>query len=144
MPYCGSPKDDRIANFEAVNPAMRLLWILRDLGITKQHCYMLVKEAGIKLPAMYLLGYNNNNCIGCVKGGAGYWNKIRVDFPEIFQKMCIVSRLLGVKLIKLMIKGVKVRLFLDELPPDAGNYKQEGDISCGPQCARPDLEIENL
>lgn len=31
---------------------------------------------------MYDLGYANNNCIGCVKGGIGYWNKIRIDFPE--------------------------------------------------------------
>ena len=32
------------------------------------------------------MGYNNNNCIGCIKGGMGYWNKIRVDFPEVFEK----------------------------------------------------------
>ena len=24
---------------------------------------------GIEIPVMYRLGYNNNNCVGCVKGG---------------------------------------------------------------------------
>ncbi len=38
---------------------------------------------------MYDLGYPNNNCIGCVKGGMGYWNKIRKDFPEVFQKRAV-------------------------------------------------------
>ena len=32
---------------------------------------------------MYDLGYPNNNCIGCIKGGMGYWNRIRKDFPDI-------------------------------------------------------------
>ena len=36
-------------------------------------------------PLMYDLGYPNNNCIGCVKGGMGYWNHIRKDFPEVFE-----------------------------------------------------------
>ena len=47
----------------------------------------MVHRAGVKLPAMYGLGYEHNNCIGCVKGGMGYWNKIRKDFPDAFEKM---------------------------------------------------------
>ena len=43
---------------------------------------------------MYKLGYNNNNCIGCVKGGQAYWNKIRIDFPETFNKMAKLENLI--------------------------------------------------
>ena len=43
----------------------------------------LIERAGLRLPEMYRLGYANANCVGCVKGGAGYWNKIRRDFPEL-------------------------------------------------------------
>jgi len=27
--------------------------------------------------------------------GIGYWNKIRVDFPEVFKKRCKMERLIG-------------------------------------------------
>lgn len=131
----------RISQFERENPNMRLQWVLRDLGITKQDCYAVVKDAGIELPAMYRMGYNNN-CIGCVKGGAGYWNKIRRDFPDHFQKAALESRRLGVRL----VKHAGERCYLDELPPNAGNYAFEGDIDCGPQCVQPtsdDLDMSN-
>jgi hypothetical protein len=52
-------------------------------------------KAGIEIPAMYKMGYNNNNCIGCVKGGMGYWNKIRKDFPEVFNRMAVIEREVG-------------------------------------------------
>ncbi len=55
----------------------------------------MIERAGIELPAMYKLGYRNNNCIGCPKGGMGYWNKIRVDFPEVFERMAALQRELG-------------------------------------------------
>ena len=56
---------------------------------------------------MYRLGYQNNNCIGCVKGGKGYWNKIREDFPETFWEMSKAERFVGHSCIK--------NCFLDEL-----------------------------
>lgn len=126
----------RIHDFEENNPELSCDWLLFREGVTKSDCYRIVREAGIELPAMYKLGYHNNNCIGCVKGGAGYWNKIRRDFPEQFDRMATFSRGLGVRLIKL--KGQ--RMFLDELPPDAGRYDEEPDIECGPQCVAPSRE----
>jgi hypothetical protein len=54
--------------------------------LSKNECAGILAGAGIEIPMMYKLGYNNNNCIGCVKGGAGYWNKIRVDFPKYLSK----------------------------------------------------------
>lgn len=60
---------------------------LIERGLTKEDCKAMVERAGIKLPAMYLLGYDNANCIGCVKGGLGYWRAIREDFPEQFERV---------------------------------------------------------
>lgn len=124
----------RIATFEANNPELILEWPLRDLGLTKADCLQRIAAAGIELPAMYRLGFKNNNCLGCVKSQSpAYWNKIRQHFPEVFARRCEQSRRLGVKLIK--IKGV--RSFLDELPSDSTEDLKE-DLSCGPQCATKD------
>ena len=75
----------RIDNFKANNPDLLLEWPLLEHGITKDDCYSILREADIELPIMYTLGYNNNNCLGCVKASsARYWNMIRRDFPEVF------------------------------------------------------------
>jgi hypothetical protein len=52
-------------------------------------------RAGIELPLMYRLGYDNANCIGCVKGGEGYWRAIREDFPAEFEELAKVQDELG-------------------------------------------------
>jgi len=120
----------RINDFESDNPSLQTIWILRDNKIGKSECYRRLRQAGIELPTMYKLGYKNNNCIGCVKGGAGYWNKIRRDFPEYFWRMAALERELGFCLLR--IKGEPV--YLDELDPEAGHFDEEPDIECGPQC----------
>lgn len=124
----------RIERFEDANRMLSCIWILRDAGITKGDCYRIVQAAGIELPAMYRLGYRNNNCVGCVKGGAGYWNKIRSDFPVAFARMAALEREIGHAICR--VKGEPC--YLDELPPDAGRYDGEPDIECGPQCVRPE------
>ena len=120
----------RIERFEINNPAVWPDWVLRTEGITKSDCYKILIKAGIEIPAMYKLGYHNNNCIGCVKGGAGMWNKIRRDFPERFNEMAILERELNMTM-NIKVKGKRV--YLDELPPDAGRYHDE-DIECGVLC----------
>lgn len=85
---------------------------LIDYGLTKADCHAICAERGIRRPKMYDLGYPNNNCIGCVKGGMGYWNKIREDFPEVFAMRAKRERDVGHS----CIKGV----FLDELDPGRG------------------------
>ena len=68
----------------------------------KQQCFTMLEEAGISLPEMYHLGYPNNNCKGCLKvTSLGYWNKTRVDFPELFSERAEQERLLGVALCKM-------------------------------------------
>jgi len=132
---------DRIEKFEDNNPGQDWLWILEEDGVTKADCYRILQEAGIELPMMYRLGYNNNNCIGCVKGGTGYWNKIRRDFPEAFERMAAMERELDVAICKTepSVDGERQRkrVFLDELPKDAGRDVPLPDIECGAFCVPP-------
>lgn len=126
----------RIREFEQRNPDMRLKWVLRDLGISKVDCYNILTGAGLRLPAMYLLGFDNNNCPGCVKASSPwYWDMIRQHFPEVFNRRCAQSRALGVRLVEIKHH---VRIFLDELPK--GPFKKprrKENLSCGPECGVP-------
>lgn len=116
------------------------LWsVLIDSNLTHADCLAIVARAGIKLPAMYLMGYKNNNCIGCVKGGAGYWNKIRVDFPSKFKQMATLEREMNVSVLR--VGGSRV--FLDELNPCAGRYEAEPEVQCGIFCERAEREISD-
>ena len=121
----------RITRFVENNPDLKLEWNLKDAGITKEMCYSLIKEAGIDLPAMYSLGFKNNNCIGCVKAtSAKYWDMVRRYFPEVFLRRAKQSRDIGVRLVR--YHGV--RMFLDELPDPITDKTPEEDIECGPIC----------
>lgn len=99
---------------------------LIENSITKQDCHAMSARLGVKRPAMYDFGYNNNNCIGCVKGGMGYWNKIRVDFPDVFASRAKLERDLNCKCLK--------ECFLDELEPDRGRMPEEILEDCGIFC----------
>lgn len=68
---------------------------LIERGLTKEDCKAMVERAGIELPAMYRLGYENANCIGCVKGGLGYFRAIREDFPAEFAALAQVEADIG-------------------------------------------------
>ena len=131
----------RINRFKQSNHDLKLAFPLLEAGYTAKDCTRIISEAGIELPAMYKLGYRNNNCIGCVKGQAGYWNKIRKDFPETFWRMAKLERHLNAAICKteptINGKRQRIRVFLDELPLDAGRYHEEPawecGVSCGPQ-----------
>ena len=92
---------------------------------------------------MYKLGYRNNNCIGCVKGEAGYWNKIRVDFPEVFERMAQMEETLGRTVTKVYKNGELHRPTLRELDPSAGEYPKEQAIECGIFCEMAEQDIRN-
>jgi PP-loop superfamily ATP-utilizing enzyme len=137
-------EDKRAERFRINNPEVTLETPLIDKGLTKSACLALLRKVGIKEPAIYSLGYKNANCIGCVKGQAGYWNKIRVDFPEVFKRMAIVERKLNVAINKSYAgDGKRKRVFLDELPEDMGRYSSEPSIECGLLCEETAEEIEN-
>lgn len=98
----------------------------------------MIERAGLRLPAMYELGYRNNNCVGCPKGGLGYWNKIRVDFPVHFGRMAELERDLNYA----CHHDEKGPIFLDELDPGRGDYPTEEEIECSLLCALAEQEIE--
>jgi 3'-phosphoadenosine 5'-phosphosulfate sulfotransferase (PAPS reductase)/FAD synthetase len=129
-----SEEKTRVKEFEQNNPELYVRWLLIENGISRNDCYQIITDAGIRMPMMYQLGYKNNNCIGCVKGGTGYWNKIRVDFPKMFNKMALQERRLNFALNTIIEKGVERKFFLDELPPNVGRYKSETTVECGVFC----------
>jgi len=110
------------------------IWVpLIERGLGKEDCLAMLRNANIELPEMYKLGYHNNNCIGCVKGGMGYWNKIRVDFPEQFDRMAKLERFKKQTIFK--------DRYLDELKPTDGNYPQEQSIECSIFCQMAEQDI---
>jgi hypothetical protein len=123
-------EQDRVDRFIDANNDVNLWSILVEKNLKKSDCLAMIERAGIELPVMYKLGYQNNNCIGCVKGGLGYWNKIRNDFPEAFDKMAALEKQIGAKILKQKGK----RIWLTELPKDAGHYPSEQNIECGIFC----------
>jgi len=128
-----SDEETRINDFDNDFPDLDTEWILRDRRITKQDCYRILTGAGIKLPAMYLLGYRNNNCVGCVKGGMGYWNKIRRDFPEKFASMSAIEDEIGATILRdeKRVDGERVSfpLPLSQLSPGRGRHR-DLDFDC--------------
>lgn len=60
----------------------------------------------------------------------GYWNKIRIDFPEVFARRAAQERAIGAT----CLRSDKQPLFLDELDPSRGNYEAEEDVECGVLC----------
>lgn len=112
----------RAERFLKAYPEVDAKFPLIEKNLTKENCLGFLKVSGIQIPAMYLLGFNNNNCIGCVKGGAGYWNHIKKHFPDQFERMSVIERQVGHS----CIKGV----FLDQLKPNSGANMKEPDISC--------------
>ena len=123
-------EQDRADRFIDGNNDVKEDFILIDNAITKQDCYAHLTKLGLRLPVMYHLGYSNNNCIGCVKGGMGYWNKIRKDFPDRFEKMAKLERFIG----HAVNKDESGPVYLDHLEPNRGRFKADMPADCGFTC----------
>jgi hypothetical protein len=129
-----SDEKHRADRFREHNPEVTCEFTLIDKGCSKQKCFEIIQQAGIELPAMYRMGFHNNNCVGCVKGGAGYWNKIRREFPEVFERMARLERKLKNTILRHRAGPKKdQRLYLDELSPESGRLK-DLQIQCGLFC----------
>jgi len=117
------------------NIDMKCEFPLIDGQVTKDDCLGIIWQQGIELPLMYELGYDHNNCIGCVKGGIGYWNKIKKDFPKHFKKMSDIEEELETTVLKYR-SGEREgeRMYLSELKDGMGNYTDEPIITCGIDC----------
>lgn len=120
------------------NQKQKLLPVLINENITKQGCFDILLQAGIKLPEIYSFGYPNANCIGCVKATSPtYWNLVRKTFPEVFEDRVKLSEELGAKLVR--HKGK--RILLKDLPVDAkGRDLKEYNFECGIFCIKEEDE----
>ena len=124
---------NRALRFQEQYPNAKPLFPLIEKKITKPETLYLLERAGISRREMYNLGYKNNNCIGCVKGGTGYWNKVRIDFPDHFNRMAELERKIGRSCIK--------SDFLDELDSNKGHKQKIVMPDCGNFC---DIEFSEL
>ncbi len=133
----------RIAGIIENNPDRDFLWLLHMGRISKTDCYHILTAAGIALPEMYLLGFDHNNCIGCCKGGKGYWNRVRRIFPEIFSARAKIQREFNVG-----FRSGNTYFFLDELDPNEGTEKEPeivcNGLFCGNYERLVELTVKNL
>ncbi len=105
----------RAQRLRAVYPEMTILTPLIERGLTKSACIEMIRRAGIEVPPMYAMGFQNNNCIPCVKATSpAYWALVRQQFPDKFERMAKLSRELDVRLCRLAGE----RCFIDEIPID--------------------------
>jgi 3'-phosphoadenosine 5'-phosphosulfate sulfotransferase (PAPS reductase)/FAD synthetase len=115
---------------------------LQDRGLTKADAHGILREAGIARPRMYDRGFPNNNCKVCVRGGAGYMNLCRKEFPEEFAARAAMERRIGATCLKQDLKDPDApldefnthKLYLDELDPEAGRDCEIIVPECGAMC----------
>lgn len=138
-------EQNRVDRFIDANNDVDFRAPLIERGLTKADCLAMIHNAGIELPAMYRLGYNNNNCRGCVKASSpAYWKKIQIDFPEMFDAMAAQEKRLGVKICKATVDGVPdVRMPLTELPEWIDPKDDSIDFQCGIFCHMAEQEIQS-
>jgi len=104
---------------------------LQDRGLSKEDAHGILAAAGIARPRMYDLGFPNNNCKVCVRGGMGYMNHCRKHFPKEFASRAAMERRIGAS----CINGT----YLDELDPDAGRDCKIILPECGAMCESFDI-----
>lgn len=121
------------------NPKVEHEFPLIDQNLSKEDVHGLFERMfSFPRPEMYEMGYPNNNCVGCVKGGMGYWNRIRVDFPEVFESRAKLERDVGYS----MLKDQNGPVFLDELDPNRGNMNLEVFPECSVMCYIAQSEVK--
>lgn len=114
--YTADAADQKRASRLRMNwPKRTIVTPLIDGGLMKAHCLAMLENAGIALPALYGLGFPNNNCIPCVKATSpNYWSLVRKQFPVEFERIAKLSRELDVRLTRIKDE----RRFVDEIPAD--------------------------
>lgn len=133
---------DRLDDFRDRNPDRPVIAPLIDSGLGKEDCKAMIQRAGIELPLMYRLGYDNANCIGCVKGGEGYYRAIREDFPQQFEDLCKVQDELGPGSYLFRNRITNVRFSLRELG-DGAVRRNEKLPSCSFFCEVAEDDLIN-
>ncbi len=126
----------RVARFDGCG----WLFPLIDRNLSHADCLAMVGRAGIQLPEMYRLGFNNANCIGCCRGGEGYWNKIRDVFPEKFAQVVQIQESIGPTSYLFRNRKTGERFGLKDLKIGAGRH-DEPLASCSFFCAMAEEEF---
>lgn len=105
----------RAERLRANYPELTIRTPLIDRDLNKEACLDMVSRAGLTVPPLYGLGFQNNNCIPCVKATSpAYWSLVRKHFPEQFDRMSKLARELDVRLCRIDDE----RSFIDEIPAD--------------------------
>jgi hypothetical protein len=114
--YAADAADVTRANRLRANyPELTIKTPLIERGLTKEACIEMVRRAGIAVPVLYALGFQNNNCLPCVKATSpAYWALVRRSFPDKFARMAKLARELDVRLCRIDNE----RRFIDEIPDD--------------------------
>jgi len=141
-------EEDRADRLQDSFPSVKYEFPLIERGLTKSDCLAVIDRAGIVLPQMYRMGYDNANCIGCPKGGISYWQSIRRDFPEQFHQIKVIQEAIGPAASFLSFRSGPrkgERMPLAELPQGVGNMAMEPNFSCSFACdiAEQDIEAEH-
>ena len=131
----------RLHDFRERNEDRPLIAPLIDRGLGKDDCKAMIERAGIELPLMYQLGYENANCIGCVKGGEGYFRAIRQDFPDQFEALCKVQDDLGEGSYLFRDRATNVRFSLRDLG-EGPIRRNEAIPACSFFCEMAEAEFE--
>lgn len=71
------------ATMNADRCGYRVVFPLVVEGITKQQCADWSLSLGVRLPSMYLWS-DHANCVGCRRGGKGYWLAVKENRPDVF------------------------------------------------------------
>jgi len=126
----------RVKKWERHNAERIIECPLIERNITKDDCFGIIEGVGIELPAMYHLGFRNNNCIACVKArdSLNYWKRIRKHFPEQFERMAKLERELKFQINRVTVKRKRTPIYLDEIPPGDPTGDDEVKVSCGLFC----------
>ena len=132
-------EQDRFEDFQERNPGRSAVAPLIENGLTKKDCLALIERAGIELPLMYRLGYSNANCIGCIKGGEGYFRAIKEDFPEQFEALCKVQEDIGPGAYLFRNRATGQRYSLRDMP-DGMARRDLSPPSCGLFCEMAEME----
>lgn len=138
-------EQDRFDRFIDANNGVKARAILIEKGLSKEDCLAMVDRAGLVLPMMYRLGFDNANCIGCPKGGQNYWQKVRAVFPERFVQISNIQQTIGPGAYFLRFRSGPrkgERMALTELPEGPGNMADEPSFSCSFFCEMAEQEIK--
>lgn len=140
--YTADKRDAERAVRLQANSTETMAFPLIERSLTKGDCKAIIERAGIEIPMMYRLGFQNNNCRGCPKGGMGYWNLIREHLPDDFERMAVIQRnIIEAGGDAAFLKRRGERITLDQLQPEDGKHDDDLEFECSIMCALAEQEI---